>query len=63
MKHCTLPTLLAVKTTILPTVPSSRSQSFCRKVCIQFFVLVKKPYPFPAGMAIPSFLVLSFPVT
>ena len=23
MKHCTLPTLLAVKTTILPTVPSS----------------------------------------
>ena len=25
MKHCTLPTLLAVKTTILPTVPSSRA--------------------------------------
>ena len=22
MKHCTLPTLLAVKTTILPTVPA-----------------------------------------
>ena len=25
MKHCTLPTLLAVKTTILPTVSSSRA--------------------------------------
>ena len=25
MKHCTLPTLLAVKTTILPTVPTSRA--------------------------------------
>ena len=30
MKHCTLPTLLAVKTTILPTVPSSRAEQPCR---------------------------------
>ena len=36
MKHCTLPTLLAVKTTILPTVPSSRAgqNSETGKVCI-----------------------------
>ena len=38
MKHCTLPTLLAVKTTILPTVPSSRAgqNSETGKVCISF---------------------------
>ena len=39
MKHCTLPTLLAVKTTILPTVLSSRAgkngkNSETGKVCI-----------------------------
>ena len=27
MKHCTLPTLLAVKTTILPTVPAKNSET------------------------------------
>ena len=33
MKHCTLPTLLAVKTTILPTVPAKNSKT--GKVCIR----------------------------
>ena len=35
MKHCTLPTLLAVKTTILPTVPAKNGKSSeTGKVCI-----------------------------
>ena len=32
MKHCTLSTLLAVKMTILPTVPAKNSET--GKVCI-----------------------------
>ena len=45
MKHCTLPTLLAVKTTILPTVPSSRAgqkrqNSETGKLCIVIFLLL-----------------------
>ena len=42
MKHCTLPTLLAVKTTILPTVPSSRAgqNSETGKLCINEYEYV-----------------------
>ena len=36
MKHCTLPTLLAVKMTILPTVPAKNDKnSETGKVCIE----------------------------
>ena len=53
MKHCTLPTLLAVKTTILPTVPSRAAvpakngkNSETGKVCIDysflFYMVTKK---------------------
>ena len=47
MKHCTLPTLLAVKTTILPTVPSSRAgqklqNSETGKMCIAAFFASRK---------------------
>ena len=39
MKHCTLPTLLAVKTTILPTVPAKNGKnSETGKVCIAYCI-------------------------
>ena len=40
MKHIALPTLLAVKTTILPTVPAKNSKnSETGKVCIDQYTL------------------------